>query len=201
MAQNPLNKMRSGYNLAMPSANSDNSCGGNRDVFNAGVTTDAPKQNQKAESPKPVKIEFPNHLYIPEGAQSLDFRKVVNLPAGSVDFELFSFTAPPGAVTRFLSYGVFNDGNDGADYEFKPLLDGRRIFGFHGDPALNFKIYLGLAPDLSEIAMIPCQLYIQPGQTVKWLLTNTSAVDTSMGVRMTGYFDSSQQRVTGRFGG
>ena len=49
--------------------------------------------------------------------------------------------------------------------------------------------------------MITCKLTLQPGQTIKWLITNTSGVDTSMGVRMVGYFDTTSQRVQGRFGG
>lgn len=65
---------------------------------------------------------------------------------------------------------------------------------------LNFKIYLGLGPDMSEGTMIGCELMLQPGQVLQWLITNTSGVDTSMGIRMKGYFDTSQKRVTGNFG-
>lgn len=197
---NPFDKFKTGYNLTLPKANSAGCDSPNQKVFNAAATT-SKVENSQSSAVAPTKVVFPSHLYIPEGSQSLDFRKVMNLPTGITDYELFRFVAPPGAVTRFISYGIFNDGDDAANYEFRPLLDGNRIFGYHGDPSNNFKIALGLGPDLSQSAMIPCQLYIQPGQVLQWLVTNTSGVDTSMGVRMSGYFDTSQQRVTGRFGG
>jgi hypothetical protein len=149
----------------------------------------------------PQAVSLPPHLFIPAGSQSIDIRKVVNLAAGSVDYELFRFTAPEGAVTKFISYGIFNDGLLGVDFNFKPLVDGSRVFPYHGDPSDNYRIYLGLGPDLSEVSMIKCQLGLLPGQTIVWYLSNTSAVDVAMGVRMAGYFDTSEQITTPRFGG
>lgn len=202
MAENPFDKFKTGFSLKLPTTNPQNGHGGNQDVFNSARVIEAKKAAQATHPKEAVEVNFPNHLYIPKGAQSLDLRKVMNIPAGTRDYELFKYKAPPGAVTRFISYGVYNDGDNGNDYNFKPQLDGNRIFPYHGDPTtFDFKIYLGLGPDLSQVAMIPCQLYVQPGQTVRWLLTNTSTVDTSMGVRMCGYFDSSQLLETGRYGG
>lgn len=199
---NPFDKCRQGFSINFPTVNPAQPIGGNTDVFRAAATSEKPTaETLRAANAPATNVNFPRHLYIPEGAQSLDFRRVVNLPSPNTDYELFRFVAPPGAVTRFISYGVFNDGNAAADYNFKPLVDGSRIFPYHGDPSDNFKIYLGLGPDLSNTSLIPCQLYLQPGQVLQWLVTNTSGVDTSMGVRMVGYFDTSQQRVTGRFGG
>lgn len=202
MSYNPFDRYKQGFNLNYPTANPEQPTGGNDDVFNSMVTTDkGTAAKAAAAETKSTNVNFPKHLFIPEGAQSLDFRRVVNLPSPTTDYELFRFVAPPGAVTRFISYGVFNDGDNSANYNFKPLVDGSRIFPYHGDPSDNFKIYLGLGPDLSNTSLIPCQLYLQPGQILQWLVTNTSGVDTSMGVRMVGYFDTSQRRVTGRFGG
>jgi hypothetical protein len=202
MSYNPFDRYRQGFNQNYPSANPEQSVGANDDVFTAMATTEKGTAAKAAESSaRRTPVEFPPHLYIPDGAQSLDFRRVANIPTATVNYELFRFVAPPGAVTRFISYGVFNDGNAASDYNFLPLVDGSRIFPYHGDPADSFKIYLGLGPDLSNTSLIPCQLYLQPGQTLQWLVTNTSGVDTSMGVRMTGYFDTAQRRVTGRFGG
>jgi len=145
-------------------------------------------------------IDLPYHLFIPEGAESIDARRVANIPSPTTDLELFRYVAPPGAVTRFIAYGVYNDGDNAAFYRFLPLLDGSRIFRYHGDPLNNFEIDLGVAPDLSENSMIGCQLVLQPGQVLRWLVTNTSGVDTSMGVRMKGYFDTQQKRQTPMFG-
>jgi hypothetical protein len=202
MSKNPFDRCRQGFDLTYATVNPDQPAGGNDDVFNAmGTSSKSIAETQRAANAPATNVNFPRHLFIPEGAQSLDFRRVVNLPSPNTDYELFRFVAPPGAVTRFISYGVFNDGSNGADFNFKPLVDGSRIFPYHGDPSDNFKIYLGLGPDLSNTSLIPCQLYLQPGQVLQWLVTNTCGVDTSMGVRMVGYFDTAQQRVTGRFGG
>lgn len=199
---NPFERYRRNFNQNLPTANPEQPVGGNDDVFGAMATTDkgtAAKAAQAAAKRTPV--EFPPHLFIPDGAQSLDFRRVANIPSPTTNYELFKFVAPPGAVTRFISYGIFNDGLIASDYNFLPLVDGSRIFPYHGDPSDNFRIYLGLGPDLSNTSMIPCQLYLQPGQVLQWLVTNTSGVDCSLGVRMAGYFDTAQRRVTGRFGG
>lgn len=197
---NPFDRFKKDYGLRLPTA-SGAAGGGNQDQFDAGKTADKAAARQMMNPPKSTKVEFPDHLFIPKGAQSLDFRRVVNLPTGSTDYELFRFTAPPGSVTHFLGYGVFNDGDNGVNFNFRPLVDGSRVFPYHGDPSQNFKIYLGLGPDLSNATIIPCQLTLAPGQTLQWLITNTSGVDASMGVRMIGYFDTSQRRETARFGG
>lgn len=196
----PFNRYRRGFSPEMPTANPEQAVGGNLDVFGAMATTERPEIVKEHQQQKVIPIDLPRHLYIPEGAQSLDFRKVMNIIPATVDYELFSFTAPPGAATRFISYGIFNDGDAGANYNFRPLVSGSRVFPYHGDPSDNFRIYLGLGPDLSNSALIPCQLMLQPGQTIRWLVTNTSAVDTSMGVRMVGYLDTTQIRQIGRSG-
>lgn len=201
MSYNPFDKFGRGFKMNQASVTKP-SDGGNDDFARAVPLTKEGevKRSEKLDAKK-VEVQFPRHLYIPEGAESIDLRRVVNLPTAYVDYELFSFTAPQGALVKFISYGVYNDGDNGANYDFRPLVDGSRVFRYHGDPTLNFKIYLGLGPDLSNTSMLPCQLTLQPGQTIKWLITNTSGVDTSMGVRMIGYLDTSNQRVQGRFGG
>lgn len=200
---NPFEKGKMGFGLRLPTANPDQgkNAGGNLDVFKAAEITNKKEAAANKPPTNPTDVNFPKHLYIPAGAQSLDLRRVINVPTATVDFELFRFVAPPGATTRFINYGIFNDGDNGAFYNFVPLVDGSRVFPYHGDPSQNFKIYLGLGPDLSQTAMIPCQLTLQPGQVLQWLITNTSGVDTSMGVRMLGYFDTTHTRVQGRFGG
>jgi hypothetical protein len=197
---NPFNKMSARFGQMMPSANNESPSPANAKVFNAMETIEPGKQGKKLSEVRPTPVILPDHLFMPKGVQSLDLRKVVNLPFGTTDFELFRFEAPPGAITKFISYGIFNDGDNGVNYNFRPLVDGSRVFPYHGDPSLNYKIYLGLGPDLSNAVLIPCQLSLQPGQVLTWLVTNISAVDTSMGVRMVGYFDTVQVRVNERFG-
>lgn len=197
---NPYEKRRGMGQLQMPTTNPDQVPNDNTKVFEAMETTDKPIQASNAAVPRPTQVAFPPHLFIPQNAESIDIRKVMNIPAATSDYEILSFTAPEGAVTRFIQYGVFNDGLLAADYRFLPVIDGSRIFRYHGDPTDNYRIALGLGPDLSETAMIGCQLMLYPGQTVKWLVTNSSAVDTAMGVRMKGYLDTSQRLVPTRFG-
>jgi len=188
------------HGFQMPTANPDQPRTDNQLVFEAMQTTDKPVQATTKSVPRPTDVAFPPHLFIPENAESIDIRKVMNIPLGTSDYEILSFTAPQGAVTRFIKYGVFNDGLLASDYRFLPVIDGSRIFRYHGDPTDNYRISLGLGPDLSETAMIGCQLMLYPGQTVRWLVTNASAVDTAMGVRMVGYLDTSQRLVPTRFG-
>lgn len=201
MSYNPFDKAKGGFKVRQASVTNPEE-GGNLEFTRASILTDQGSVKKDAAAhEKAVQVIFPKHLYIPEGAESVDLRRVVNLPTGYSNYELFSFTAPQGALVRFIAYGVYNDGDNGANYDFLPQVDGSRIFRYHGDPTQNFKIYLGLGPDLSNTSMLPCQLTLQPGQTVRWLISNASGVDTSMGVRMIGYLDTSSQKVQGRFGG
>lgn len=197
---NPYDKSKGMNRFAMPTANDDQIPSDNTKVFEAMQTTDKPSQSGKAATTPATKVSFPPHLFIPDGAESIDIRRVTNVPAATVDAEIMSFTAPPGSVVRFIKYGVFNDGLLASNYRFLPMIDGSRIFRYHGDPTDNYRISLGLGPDLSESAMIPCQLLLYPGQTLRWLVSNTSGVDVSMGVRMMGYLDTSQRLVQARFG-
>jgi hypothetical protein len=158
-------------------------------------------QRQQTDITRPsTPVSLPGHLFIPEGAQSIDMRRVCKVGAGT-SADVILFTALPGTTTRFLAYGIFNDGENAADFSFLPTVNGARVFPFHGDPQDNFKMNLGLAPDLGDEAMIKCQLALNPGDVLKWTAFNNSTVDTVMGVRMSGYLDSTQKRVNTRFGG
>jgi len=190
------------FSNRFPSANPMQPASENSKLFTSrpAITKKELIKKQKAQARFTPQIELPYHSYVPLGAESIDARRVMNIPSPTVLYQIFRFQAPPGSVTRFIAYGVYNDGDDAANYELRPLLDGARIFRYHGDPLNHFEIDLGLGPDLSANAMIPCQLVLQPGQVLEWLVTNTSGVDTSMGVRMRGYFDTQQQRSTPMFG-
>lgn len=164
------------------------------------ATEQAEKIEQAAQYIQPV--EFPRYLYVPEGAEGIDLRSVWNVPPATIDFEMIRFVAPPGSVTRFIAYGVFNDGDVLANYDFKPFVNGNRVFRYHGQllPSGLYKIGLGLGPDLSNASLVNCQITLNPGDIFSWFVTNISLVDTSMGVRMVGYFDTQQIRVTPKFG-
>lgn len=155
----------------------------------------AAEGNSEAQS-----VEFPRHLYTPEGAQTVDIRKVCLVAPGDTD-AILSFTAPQGAVTRFTHYGIFNDGALEDDFQFIPTVNGRRAFPFHGDPQENFRISLGLGPDLTNNSMIEATIALNPGETIAWTAQNGSAVPVTLGVRMKGYLDFSQRRVQTRYGG
>jgi hypothetical protein len=138
----------------------------------------------------PTPVSFPPHLFIPQGAASIDIRRCCTVTPGTTRETIMEFTAPPGGVTQFISYAIFNDGLLENNYEFRCLVNGTNVLAYHGDPSNNYRISLGLGPDLSNVNLIPMQLAVQPGQTVVWTVTNSSAVDTVMGVRMVGYINT-----------
>jgi hypothetical protein len=198
----PNNPWDQANNLDAPSFNQEVE-GGNRD-FTRGIPVDrpVPRASQAAvEQKKPTLIELPRHLYIPEGAQSIDIRKSCQVQPATTKELLMSFTAPAAGVTQFIAYGIFSDAEFSTTIEFLPEVSGARIFPYHGDPTNNFKMSLGLAPDLANTSLIPCQLTLEPGQRVDWFVTNTGTVTTVLGVRMVGYIDATQKRVAPRFGG
>ncbi len=177
--------------------------GGNED-FRQSTRMHDPKEAKKAmqkASAAPMPVAFPNHIFIPAGAQSLDLRKLATVTSPTTKAEFMRFKSPAGVVTRFISYAIYNDGALASNFKFEPEVSGNRVFPYHGDPTDNYRIALGLAPDLSVNSLIPCQLVLMPEQELIWYVTNTSGVDTDMGVRMVGYLDTAQKMVTPRFGG
>lgn len=140
-----------------------------------------------------VSVIFPPHLYIPEYAQSLDFKNLYDVDPGD-RVVLIDFTAPQGAITVIQYYGIFNDGLLATDYDFYPTVNGRRCYIYHGDPLDKNRIYLGVAPDLANESLVVGTLYLQPGDRLMWEAENRSAVTTTMGARVVGYVDRSQTR-------
>ena len=170
------------------------------------VETVTPNQRkgfqQNLDNKHATSINLPPHLFTPEGAESLDIRVAADIGANTITPALLmSFKCPPNATCHFLQYAVFSDGSLAVNQEFIPRVDGNRVFPYQGDPNNNFKIDLGLAPDLSNNSLIQCQLTIQPNQTVQWFVKNLNAVNIAMGVRMVGYIDYSMKRIVGRVGG
>lgn len=176
------------------------------DIRNA-LASQVPGAREKAiaSSSQQTRIShFPLNHFVPAGSEVIEIRRVREIDPGQT-FDLLTFNPVAlgitGGVVRFIRYGIFNDGLLEDDYSFLPLVNGMRALRFHGNPAKNFLLSLGLAPDLSDNSMVSCQLVLQPNQTLVWRLTNKSLVSTVMGVRMSGYVDMSEIRETTRFGG
>jgi hypothetical protein len=147
----------------------------------------------------PTGVALPRHLYTPAGAEPIDIRVAADIAASTITPALLmSFTCPKGGLAHFIAYAVFSDGILAANQQFIPRVNGGRVFQFQGDPNNNFRIDLGLGPDLTNNSLIHCQLSLQPGQTVEWFVLNLNLVDIAMGVRMSGYVDYTQKRIDAR---
>lgn len=203
--EDPMEIFRSRISLDLPSVNpAQEDTGGNLDFMTAAPASSGRIEESviQAEKDTPNPVSFPDHLFTPKGATSVDIRKVCtilpNAPTGEM---LMSFKAPEGSYTRFIAYGVFCDAQFENKVAFLPLLDGARVFPYHGDPMANYRIALGLGPDLGDPYMIGCQLQLSPGQTIEWWVFNSDTVPVMLGVRMKGYFDTGSKLTTPKFGG
>lgn len=143
---------------------------------------------------------FPPHLFLPASAQSVNLQNLFDVTAGTSQL-IIDFTVPNGSFLYLLGYALFNDGLLASDFDFIPRVNGRRIYEFHGDPLDNFRLYLGLSTDFNNSAVVTAPMQIQPGDRLTWEAVNRSLVDTTMGVRVTGYIDRGQIRNQARFGG
>jgi hypothetical protein len=150
------------------------------------------------KNPKPVVL--PYNFFAPDGADILDLRTLANVSASSTE-EIFRFVCPSNTNVRMIKYGVFNDTLDAVNVDFIPQINGKRILQYHGDPTNNFKINLSVGVDLSDNALIPCSLFLRPGDILTWKARNGSGVDAPLGVRMVGYVDMITKRGEQNFGG
>jgi hypothetical protein len=157
----------------------------------------------------PQLVEFPKHLYPPAGAKGIDIRRACIIPALTLTDELLMrFVCPQGTAARFISYGLYSDALYFDDIEFKPRVNGSRIFPYHGTPVdvpgtngeqQYFKMGLGLGANLSNANLIAGEITIQPGQVIEWYVNNLATVETVLGVRMVGYFGTGL--ISSMFGG
>lgn len=152
---------------------------------------------------QPVPVEFPRHLYAPPGVDTADMRVVRSMDPGE-SFDLISFRPMDFGIQGpvFIThYAIFNDGLLEDNFSFLPTVNGARIYPFHGNPAKNFLISLGLAPDLSNYALIPGFFVLKPTDQLKWTAFNNDSVQVAMGVRVVGYVDQTSKLMSTRFGG
>lgn len=147
-------------------------------------------------------------INIPAAGQSLDIRRVVAASPATINALLINFQPPPGMEAIITAYGVYSDAQFAAQTEFVPLLNGRRVFPYHGTPtdinnpqALPYRISLGLGPDLSNESMIECNLRILETQRFEWYISNTSLVEQVLGVRFKGYLRSIGKAQNYKIGG
>jgi hypothetical protein len=173
----------------------------------ASIATDPSDQKRltERERTQDTPVAFPQHLFAPSGAQTIDMRRMCSV-SPLPGFQLFMEFNPSalglkGGAYRFTHYAVACDGELEVNYEFLPTMNEARIFPYHGDPQNRFKISLGLAPDLSDNALIAAELYMRSTDVLRWYVKNNDTVAADMGVRMKGYLDTTQRTVSARFGG
>jgi hypothetical protein len=133
---------------------------------------------------------------------------VVDASAGTTSAMLINFQPPKGMEAIITAYGVYSDAALAIDTEFVPLLNGTRVFPYHGTPTdinnpnkIPYRISLGLGPDLSNESMIECNLRILENQTLQWFITNSSALSQVMGVRFKGFLRSIGKAQNYKIGG
>jgi hypothetical protein len=149
------------------------------------------------ENPFSIDINnLPRHNFIPSEGESIDPRALGKVVAGTVEELILEYRCPIGKQAFILGYSLFNDGLFEADTQFFPKKNGVRILANHGhptysgdltNPTVNYKMSLALGPNMSNANLIPCYIFLKSGDRVTWQVSNGSAVDTFMGVRMSGF--------------
>lgn len=147
-------------------------------------------------------------INIPASGQSLDIRRVVDASAGTTSAMLINFQPPRGMEAIITAYGVYTDAELAIHTEFVPLLNGTRVFPYHGTPTdinnpnkIPYRLSLGLGPDLSNESMVECNLRILDTQTFQWYITNSSLLSQVMGVRFKGFLRSIGKAQNYKIGG
>lgn len=164
-------------------------------------------ENESQDIRKSEIIEFPKHLFLPSGSESLDLRKLVTMGANTLNpVSVLRFQVPKGRFGVITGYSIYSDVELEEDVEFIPRVDGKRVLQYHGNPnfinangAESTRLSLGLAPDLSTL--IPCYIRLKEQQVIEFLSYNKSSVDSYVGVRIAGYLDSSNKYEQNKFGG
>lgn len=169
--------------------------------FDAVIPMDrAQAHSQKERYDNPTVTVPARHLAAPEGAETVDIRRL-SLTIPGDNFNIIEFTCPQGATTVFYKYVLFTDAVVASTILFEPTLDNKRILAYHGDPQNNYVINLAVGIDLADQSSIPCQIFMYPGQVLRWRVENNATNPLSMGVRMIGYLDYGQRLTSSKLGG
>lgn len=131
--------------------------------------------------------KFPAHQHTPPNAKTFDMRVLADVGAGSVNEELMSYTVGNGFELVVTGFALFNDALLQSDTEFIPTVNEARVFQYHGDPNDNFRLSLGLGTSLSNEHLSDANLVLKSGQTFRMGVSNSSAVNATMGARIRGY--------------
>lgn len=151
---------------------------------------------------KKAAIGLPENFYPPVGAESIDIRRLINVPANqTTELLIMSYTAQTAQAITWYKYGIFTDALDASLIQFFPRINGKRILRYHGDPQNGYALNLSVGPNLNDSNLITTQLYMKPNDVLTWHVVNNDVVVNPMGVRMVGYVDSSLKRKTMSFGG
>ena len=146
--------------------------------------------------------ELPKHLFTPSDARSVDWARLIVVPANTVTpIVLMEYTVKESFLLQLTHYAVSNDSLLTSESWFLPTINGSRILPFHGDPMDNMKISLGRTTDLGNQALIPCNIQLRTGDNIKFEVLNKALVDATMGVRLVGWIDNSIKRTSKNFGG
>lgn len=148
-----------------------------------------------------VPVQLPSHLYIPANSDSIDISAAAEISASSTGNLILRYKAPRGKGVRFINYGIYNDGLDATLLRFLPKVNGKKILDSHGNPILNFRLSLGLAPDLGNNSLRYCSIYLNPEDEITWEFDNNDTVPVTAGVRMVGYTLDSKKSRAEAFGG
>lgn len=153
---------------------------------------------------QPIATAFPPHLFIPEDSQSLDMRSgFVSVPP-LLTTDVLTFVAPKGMSSKFLKYAFISE--DSTDLLMIPTVNRQRVLPYHGTPTSSplksFEMRFGAGlGSVDDIALIECQLDINPGEVFRWTVQNSGVVARGVSVRLVGYISQSIIRKTRRFGG
>lgn len=166
-------------------------------------------ERERWSQTQPVHVASPLHLQAPEGARTLDLRRLITVPNGAVDTTIMEFQCLAGATTVLYFYSLIVPAAPGtliSGLQWLPTIDGQRVLQYHGSPGVSLSpnptTILDQATyfDFSSSGLVRCQLLMQPGQTMRWGVSNGSGGPQDMGVRMTGYVDFTQQLQAKKFG-
>jgi hypothetical protein len=133
-----------------------------------------------------IKVKIPENIVNPEGSKTVDVYRLQTIGSGLTE-TIIEIIASKSETFRFIRYGFFNNKALGIEVEFFPTIDGVRILELHGDPMLDYKLYLALGTDLAESNLIFCDITLLPGQKLEWKAKNNGGAMGEFGVRMRGY--------------
>lgn len=195
---NPFNKWKLPFRNqnAAPS----NPGGGNLTPANHKVTGADQMQKGSLRISRGESFDLPRNLFAPQSAQTLDISFQGAIPALTlVPLEVLSYIAPQQCMVQIQNYAINTDG-PGVTFFF-PTVNGYRVFPQHGYPLSDYLIMFPTGPDLGNNSLTPAQLPLKPGDIFRWLVVNAAVVPHTIGVRTTGYTNSTQAYEDTRFGG